>query len=114
VRDYIHVDDLAAGHAAALEFTAGAEHGHTALNLGSGSGYSNRQVLDAAEKVLWHAIDFEFGPRRAGDPPVLVASNERAGELLGWRPQRDIEDMIRSAWLWRQGHPTGYDEAAAG
>ena len=114
IRDYIHVDDLAAAHAAALEFTSRAENGHTALNLGSGSGYSVLQVLNAAEQVLGHPIDHELTPRRAGDPPVLVASNERAREVLGWQPQRGIEDMIESAWRWRQDHPNGYDEAARG
>ena len=112
IRDYIHVDDLAAAHAAALEFTAGAEDGHTALNLGSGSGYSNLEVLNAAERVLGHPIDYDFTPRRAGDPPVLVASNDRARDVLGWRPRRGIEEMIESAWRWRQDHPNGYDEAA--
>ena len=114
IRDYIHVDDLAAAHAVALEFTSGAEDGHTALNLGSGSGYSNLQVLNAAERVLGHLIDYEFTPRRAGDPPVLVASNDRARDVLGWQPRRGIEDMIESASRWRRDHPKGYDEAAQG
>lgn len=108
VRDYIHVDDLAAGHLAALEFTAGAESGHTPCNLGSGSGYSNLEVLRAAESVVGHAIEFEMAPRRAGDPPVLVASNGKAGEVLGWRPQRGIDQIIDSAWRWRVAHPDGY------
>ena len=88
VRDYVHVDDLAAAHAAALEFTAGDESGHTPCNLGSGSGYSNLQVLAAAETVLGRKIEFDIKPRRAGDPPVLVASNDRARKLLGWEPRR--------------------------
>jgi UDP-glucose-4-epimerase GalE len=111
IRDYVHVDDLAAAHAAALEFTAGDESGHTPCNLGSGSGYSNLEVLAAAEKVLGHKIEFDWKPRRAGDPPVLVASNERAKKLLGWEPQRGIEDMVRSAWQWGQSHPNGYGAA---
>ena len=109
VRDYVHVDDLAAGHAAALEYTARGEGGHTSCNLGSGGGFSNLDVLHAAETVVGHSISYEFGPRRAGDPPVLVASNDRAREVLGWQPQRGIEDMIRSAWTWRQEHPNGYE-----
>jgi UDP-glucose-4-epimerase GalE len=111
VRDYVHVDDLAAAHAAALEFTAGDESGHTPCNLGSGSGYSNLQVLAAAETVLGRKIEFDIKPRRAGDPPVLVASNERARKLLGWAPRRDLEDMVQSAWQWRQAHPNGYGPA---
>jgi UDP-glucose 4-epimerase len=111
VRDYIHVDDLAAAHLAALEHTAGAENGHQACNLGSGSGYSNLEVLHAAEAVVGHPIDHEFGPRRAGDPAVLVASNDLAREVLGWRPQRSLEDMIDSAWRWHNDHPNGYGDA---
>jgi UDP-glucose 4-epimerase len=110
VRDYVHVDDLAEAHGAALEFTAGAENGHTACNLGSGSGYSNMEVLRAAESVVGHPIDYEFGPRRAGDPPVLVASSGRARGVLGWQPRRSLEDMIGSAWRWQQNHPDGYGE----
>jgi UDP-glucose 4-epimerase len=108
VRDYIHVDDLAAGHLAALEHTGAAENGHTACNLGSGSGYSNLDVLRAAERALGHAIDHELGPRRPGDPPVLVASNGKAADVLGWRPARGIDEIIASAWRWRQAHPGGY------
>ncbi len=111
VRDYIHVDDLAAAHGAALEYTAAADSGHTKCNLGSGSGYSNLEVLRAAESVVGHPIDHELGPRRAGDPPVLVASNERAAEVLGWRPRRSLEDMIASARDWRLAHPDGYGSA---
>jgi UDP-glucose 4-epimerase len=111
VRDYIHVDDLAAAHGAALEFTAGNENGHTPCNLGSGAGYSNLEVLGAAETVVGHRIEHDMGPRRAGDPPVLVASNDRARQVLGWQPRHGIEDMIRSAWTWRQAHPEGYGSA---
>jgi UDP-glucose 4-epimerase len=110
IRDYVHVDDLAAAHAAALEFTAGAENGHTSCNLGSGSGSSNLDVLRATERVIGHPIDFDFGPRRAGDPPALVASNDLARTVLGWRPQHGIEDVIESAWRWREAHPDGYGD----
>ena len=108
VRDYIHVDDLAAGHLAALELTATAEPGHVACNLGSGSGFSNLDILHAAERVVGHAIPHEMGERRPGDPPTLVASNGRARQLLGWEPRRSLDEMIGSAWAWRQGHPEGY------
>jgi UDP-glucose 4-epimerase len=111
IRDYIHVDDLAAAHGAALEYTADAADGHTPCNLGSSSGYSNIDVLQAAGAVVGHPIDHEFGPRRPGDPPVLVASNQRAAELLGWRPQRSLADMISTARDWRQAHPDGYGSA---
>ena len=110
IRDYIHVDDLAAAHASALQFTAGNESGHTSCNLGSGSGYSNLEVLRAAESVVGHRIEHDLRPRRPGDPPVLVASNDRARELLGWTPRHGMEDMIGSAWHWRRDHPNLYGE----
>ena len=109
IRDYIHVDDLAAGHLAALEFTAGAENGHSSFNLGSGSGFSNLQIVDAAQKVVGRPIERRVGPRRAGDPPILVASNSRAQEVLGWQPLHgSLEEIIGSAWQWRRAHPDGY------
>lgn len=111
IRDYIHVDDLAAAHIAALELSAEVESTHIACNLGSGSGFSVLEVLNAAESVVGHTIPHAFAPRREGDPEVLVASNEKARELLGWQPMRgSLEDMIGSAWRWHQAHPEGYPE----
>jgi UDP-glucose 4-epimerase len=112
VRDYIHVDDLAEAHLLALEATApGDPRTDEALvcNLGNGDGFSVRQVIDAAEAVVGRAIPHAIGPRREGDPPVLVASAERAGRVLGWVPrQPSLEAMIGSAWAWRQRNPAGY------
>jgi UDP-glucose-4-epimerase GalE len=109
VRDYIHVDDLAAAHRAALERTATAGPGHVACNLGSGSGFSNLEILRAAEAVVGHEIRHEMADRRPGDPPVLVASNGRARELLDWEPRHGtLEEIVGSAWAWRQSHPGGY------
>jgi UDP-glucose 4-epimerase len=100
IRDYIHVLDLADAHLAALELTARMEPGQQVCNLGSGSGFSVRQVLDRASRVVGRAIPHRYGPRRAGDPPVLVASADRAASLLGWRPARGtLAEMIGSAWL---------------
>jgi UDP-glucose-4-epimerase GalE len=120
VRDYIHVRDLAAAHLAALEATDPADPrtGPAAgpcqpliCNLGSGTGFSNRQIVAAAETVVGHAIAVRMGPRRAGDPPALVASAERAATVLGWQPRHGtIEEMIGSAWQWRRAHPRGYAE----
>jgi len=110
VRDYVHVDDLAAGHIAALELTATAQPGHLACNLGTGTGFSNLEVLRTAESVVGHAIRHQMGERRPGDPPALVASNGRARELLGWEPRRSLEDIVGSAWAWRQRHPEGYPD----
>jgi UDP-glucose 4-epimerase len=111
VRDYIHVEDLADAHLAALEHTATAEPGHVALNLGTGEGFSNRQLIDAAERVTGRRVPYEMGPRRPGDPPVLVAANDEARRVLGWTPRRStLDQMIGSAWRWMQAHPEGYPE----
>jgi len=99
IRDYIHVLDLADAHIAALELTGSMEPGQEIANLGSGSGFSVRQVLDAARRIVGSDIPHRYVPRRAGDPPALIASNDRAEELLGWQPQRgSLEEMIGSAW----------------
>ena len=118
VRDYIHVEDLAEAHLLALLATDSADPrtgppegpcGPVICNLGSGSGFSNREVVATAESVVGHRIPVRFGPRRAGDPPVLVASAARAGEVLGWKPARgSLPEMIGSAWEWRRKHPDGY------
>jgi UDP-glucose 4-epimerase len=109
IRDYIHVEDLAAAHAAALELTGTSPPGTVVCNLGSGSGFSVFEVLRAAEQVVGQRVPHELGDRREGDPPVLVASNELAATLLGWHPRRgSLEEMIGSAWRWRQRHPRGY------
>ena len=115
VRDYIHVADLADAHLLALEATAPGD-GRTdtplALNLGSGGGFSVREVLAAAESIVGQPIPHAIGERRAGDPPSLVASARRAQELLGWEAQRSTLDvMIGSAWEWRQRNPDGYAES---
>jgi UDP-glucose 4-epimerase len=112
IRDYIHVADLADAHLAALAATTPGDprtDEPLALNLGNGDGFSVRQVLAAAEAVTGRPVPHTIGPRRAGDPPVLVARATRAGELLGWRPTRpDLGEMVGSAWRWRRAHPAGY------
>jgi UDP-glucose 4-epimerase len=115
IRDYIHVADLADAHLRAIEATAagdaGTSDGALAFNLGNGDGFSNLEVIHAAERVIGRPIDYEIGPRRPGDPPVLVASAERAAAKLGWRPQRpSLDEMVGSAWAWRQVHPEGYED----
>jgi len=108
IRDYIHVMDLADAHLAALEATAPDDPRTDAAlvcNLGSGGGFSVREVLAAAAAVVGRPVPHTVGPRRAGDPPVLVAAIERAAGVLGWRPHRStLEEMLGSAWAWRQGH----------
>jgi UDP-glucose 4-epimerase len=112
IRDYIHVLDLATAHLAALEATA-ADDPRTATplvcNLGSAAGFSVREVVAAAERIVGRPIPRQDGPRRPGDPPVLVASNARAGRVLGWTAERStLDEMIGSAWAWRRAHPDGY------
>lgn len=103
VRDYIHVLDLADAHLAALEATAAVEPGLHACNLGTGTGFSVREVLTAAGEVVGAPIPHTIGPRREGDPPVLVAGNDRARELLGWTPRRStLPEMLGSAWAWHR------------
>ncbi|WP_406291129.1 UDP-glucose 4-epimerase GalE [Embleya sp. NBC_00896] len=107
VRDYIHVADLADAHLLALDATAegGAATGHLVCNLGNGVGFSVRDVVDAIRTVTGCAVPAHEAPRRAGDPPVLVASADRAREVLGWRPTRtSLEDIVADAWSFlRQG-----------
>ncbi len=114
IRDYIHVADLADAHLRAIDATAAGDtrtDEPLALNLGSGGGFSVREVLGAAGKVIGHPVDHSVGPRRAGDPPVLVASAARAKEVLGWIPARStLEEMIGSAWAWWRSHPDGYGD----
>ena len=99
IRDYIHVLDLADAHIAALELTGQMEPRQEICNLGSGSGFSVKQVLDTAGRVVGRPIPHSYGPRRAGDPSALITANDKARELLGWEPQRgSLEEMIGSAW----------------
>ncbi|MBA3668754.1 MAG: UDP-glucose 4-epimerase GalE [Sphingomonas sp.] len=100
VRDYIHVTDLAEAHVAALEkLLAGGESG--ALNLGTGNGVSVLEVLGSVERTSGRKVPFEFGPRRDGDPPVLVADSARSQRELGWSPRlSEIDQIVRSAWRW--------------
>lgn len=112
VRDYIHVIDLARAHLLALN--AG-EQGERIYNLGcGGSGYSVNQVLETAREVTGKEIAARVGPRRAGDPGVLIASSEKIKRELGWNPEyQDLRVIIGSAWRWMQAHPDGYRDAQA-
>jgi UDP-glucose 4-epimerase len=98
VRDYIHVSDLALAHVLALE--AAAPGWHSVYNLGSGTGYSNREVLDACREVTGLDIPAEVAPRRPGDPAVLVASSEAITRDLGWHAGRDLGSMVADAWTF--------------
>lgn len=108
VRDYIHVDDLAEAHLLALEkLTPGK---HLFCNLGTGHGHSVREVIRAAEEVTGKKVPVQEAPRRAGDPPFLVAAGERAQRELGWRARyTDLRAIVETAWNWHRNHPRGYD-----
>ncbi len=102
VRDYVHVNDLASAHLAAVDFMRDHAGAHR-FNLGNGQGFTVLEVIEAARRVTGVEIGFEKAPRRAGDPAVLVASSTRAREQLGWTPRcTDIGDIIASAWRWHQ------------
>ena len=106
IRDYIHILDLAQAHEKALYAP---KSGH--YNLGTGSGLSVMQILEAARKVTGHPIPAEVVPRRPGDPPRLIADSTRARQELGWKPQfENAEAIIASVWKWLQKHPNGYSK----
>jgi UDP-glucose 4-epimerase len=108
IRDYIHLADLVSAHLLAVE--ALGERDRMIYNLGNGSGYSIRQVIDTARAVTGHPIPTVESPRREGDPARLVASSEKIRRELGWQPQHpDLKDIIASAWAWHSTHPKGYE-----
>ena len=108
VRDYVHVLDLAEAHVLAMQELA---QDNCTYNLGSGQGYSVRQVIESARAVTGKSIPAQIGSRRAGDPARLVASSDRIRKELGWKPRfSDLEQIIDSAWRWHQRHPDGYSD----
>ena len=110
IRDYIHTSDLASAHLlAARRLLAG--EGSGIFNLGSEHGLSVRQIIDAARKVTGRDFPVKVAPRRAGDPAVLIASNRKAREELGWVPAHsDAESILASAWAWHSSHPDGFGD----
>jgi len=107
IRDYIHIDDLAAAHLLALDGCREAEH--RIFNLGNGGGFSVREVIATAERVTGRPIPTREAPRRPGDPPQLVSASERIRRELGWTPRKPaVADMIADAWAFAQAHPHGY------
>jgi UDP-glucose 4-epimerase len=105
IRDYIHVEDLAEAHVLALDHT---KRAFGIYNLGNNRGYSVREVVECAERVTGRKIPLVEHARRPGDPPQLVASHRKALTELGWKPRLGLEEMIGSAWQWRERHPQGY------
>lgn len=108
IRDYVHVVDLVDAHVAALgklDYSLGP------INLGTKDGFSVRRIVAAVERVTGRELPVVEGPRRAGDPPALIADAARARDVLGWSPNRStMEQMIGSAWAWYQTHPDGYGD----
>lgn len=108
VRDYIHIADLVSAHLLALD--ALGERNRLVYNLGNGSGYSVREVIEAARDVTGHPIPATESPRRPGDPARLVASSEKIRRELGWEPgYPELKDILSSAWEWHKTHPRGYE-----
>ncbi|MEN6414788.1 MAG: UDP-glucose 4-epimerase GalE [Veillonellales bacterium] len=108
VRDYVHVTDLAAAHVLALQHLAAGGDSRV-YNLGSETGFSVRQVIDRAKAITEVDFPVRQAARRDGDPAVLVASAAKIRRELGWKPvQSDLSSILRSAWIWQQGHPAGY------
>ena len=107
VRDYIHIFDIADSHLRALENIERVSG--EAFNVGNSRGYSILEVIDAAERITGNKIPRKLGPRRAGDPAVLVASKDKLKNILGWEAQlSSLEEIVGSAWAWKQKHPKGY------
>jgi UDP-glucose 4-epimerase len=108
VRDYVHVVDIAQAHILAMGALLRGKTGG-AYNIGSSKGYSVREVLSAVEEVTGRKLRVRIGPRRKGDPAVLVASHEKLVRELVWKPRfSELRSIVRSAWEWRQSHPSGY------
>ncbi|MEK7682423.1 MAG: UDP-glucose 4-epimerase GalE [Chloroflexota bacterium] len=107
IRDYIHLADLVSAHLLALE--ALEPEAQLIYNVGTGAGYSVRQVIETARRVTGHPLPVEEAPRRPGDPPRLVANSDKIRRELGWSPQHpSLDDIIASSWEWHRAHPRGY------
>ncbi len=109
IRDYIHVDDLAEAHLLALEqLQPGSE---LRYNVGTGTGYSVKEVIKTVEEVVGKPVPVKGGPRRAGDPPALVAAAGKIQSELGWRPKyTELRGIVETAWNWHRTHPKGYKD----
>ncbi|MDO4667233.1 MAG: UDP-glucose 4-epimerase GalE [Streptococcus sp.] len=110
VRDYVHPFDLADAHSLAVTYLREGNPSNS-FNLGSSTGFSNLEIVEAARKVTGHSIPLEIAERRLGDPDILIASSKKAKEVLGWQPKYDnIEKIIETAWKWHSTHSNGYDD----
>jgi len=113
IRDYIHVVDLCGAHLLALKRMR-EKGGARTYNLGNGSGFSNRQIIGTVEKVTGRTLEVTEGPRRPGDPAILVAGSEKIIRELGWKPEYpSLEAIVETAWRWHSAHPHGYATGGA-
>lgn len=111
IRDYIHVSDLADAHVQAVQYLRNGGNSDY-FNLGNGTGFSVLELIETAEKVTGRAIPKAIRERRAGDPAVLIASADKAKQVLGWEPKREeLEQIVESAWRWHESHPQGYTQS---
>lgn len=109
VRDYIHVTDLANAHILAVKYLMEGNESNI-FNLGNGVGFTVKEVIETARKVTNHPIPAKIAERRAGDPAQLIASSEKAKNILGWKPcHNDLEEIISTAWNWHKNHPDGFE-----
>ncbi|WP_391558677.1 UDP-glucose 4-epimerase GalE [Robertmurraya sp.] len=110
IRDYVHVEDLIAAHILALKYLENGGESNV-FNLGSNQGFSVLEIIETARKITGHSIPEKIVARRAGDPAKLIASSQKAKQVLGWSPKRTIiEQIIEDAWIWHQSHPNGYEK----
>lgn len=109
IRDYIHVTDLAQAHILAVDYLMKGNESNI-FNLGNGVGFTVKEVIDMARKVTGHEIPAKIAERRAGDPARLIASSDKARQVLLWKPEHaDLEEIISTAWNWHKNHPNGYN-----
>lgn len=108
VRDYIHVEDLASAHVAALDHLANNGRSLT-CNVGTGFGTSVMQIIDTTERITGKKVPYEIAPRRAGDPAACYADARLINQEFGWSPTKNLEDIIASAYAWHTSHPRGHD-----
>ncbi|MBQ5910692.1 MAG: UDP-glucose 4-epimerase GalE [Clostridia bacterium] len=109
VRDYIHVVDLAGGHVKAVDWT-GKNNGCEAINLGTGNGISVLQLRDAFVKASGAEVPYVIDPRRPGDPDEVYADASKALNLLGWKAEKNVDDMCQDSWRWQSNNPNGYND----
>lgn len=109
IRDYIHVTDLAQAHILAVDYLMKGNESNI-FNLGNGVGFTVKEVIDTARKVTGHEVPAKIAERRAGDPARLIASSDKARQVLLWKPEHaDLEEIISTAWNWHKNHPNGYN-----